>query len=262
MEGACASLRRRNLRRGKPQRESRLRRHSPGRRRCRWRHGRFDYSPIVDRPVLRWPNGARVAVWLIPNIEHFLFDRPGTPLSRRALRSPGHSQLFLARLRRAGRHLADDGDHGALRHPRHRRAQLRRLQRVPAHHRGEGKKLDWEWMGHGTTNSIMLNGQSEAAERAIITEVVATITANVGKAPRGWLSPAMSETVHTLDILAESGIDYVGNWGQRRAAVPDEGQAPARCSQFPIRRRSTTFRAAARAASESGAVRADDLRSV
>ena len=42
-------------------------------------HGRFDYSPIIDRPRLSWPNGARVAVWVIPNIEHFLFDRPSTP---------------------------------------------------------------------------------------------------------------------------------------------------------------------------------------
>ena len=41
-------------------------------------HGRFPYSAIIDRPPLHWPNGARVAVWLIPNIEHFLFDRPST----------------------------------------------------------------------------------------------------------------------------------------------------------------------------------------
>ena len=41
-------------------------------------HGRFPYSPIVDRRPLHWPNGARVAVWIIPNIEHFLFDRPST----------------------------------------------------------------------------------------------------------------------------------------------------------------------------------------
>src|SRR5690349_19073385 len=42
------------------------------------KHGRFDYSPIIDRPVLRWPNGARVAVWVIPNIEHFYFDKAAT----------------------------------------------------------------------------------------------------------------------------------------------------------------------------------------
>ena len=31
-------------------------------------HDRYPYSAIVDRPPLRWPNGARVAVWVIPNI--------------------------------------------------------------------------------------------------------------------------------------------------------------------------------------------------
>ena len=43
-------------------------------------HGRFDYSPIIDRPRLRWPNGARVAVRVIPNIEHFRFDRRSTSI--------------------------------------------------------------------------------------------------------------------------------------------------------------------------------------
>lgn len=44
-------------------------------------HERFSYSAIVDRKPLHWPNGARVAVWVIPNIEHFLFDRPSTSLA-------------------------------------------------------------------------------------------------------------------------------------------------------------------------------------
>ncbi len=76
----------------------------------------------------------------------------------------------------------------------------------------EGRKLGWEWMGHGTTNSVVLNQQTEAEERALIKEVVSTITRSAGKAPRGWLSPGMTETVRTLDILAENGIEYTGNW--------------------------------------------------
>ena len=32
---------------------------------------RFSYSPVVERPKLSWPNGARVAVWVCPNIEHY-----------------------------------------------------------------------------------------------------------------------------------------------------------------------------------------------
>src|SRR6202012_2228764 len=34
----------------------------------------FPYQAIVDRPKITWPNGARLAVWVIPNIEHFHID--------------------------------------------------------------------------------------------------------------------------------------------------------------------------------------------
>jgi len=37
----------------------------------------FPYRAIVDHPPVRWPNGARIAVWIIPNIEHFHIERPG-----------------------------------------------------------------------------------------------------------------------------------------------------------------------------------------
>src|SRR5262245_33228703 len=33
-------------------------------------------TPIPSRPRIEWPNGARVAFWIIPNIEHFRFDKP------------------------------------------------------------------------------------------------------------------------------------------------------------------------------------------
>ena len=32
---------------------------------------RFDYLPIIDRPVIKWPNNARVAFWVAPNIEWY-----------------------------------------------------------------------------------------------------------------------------------------------------------------------------------------------
>ena len=37
-------------------------------------YGPFAYSPINRRPRLQWPNGARVAVWVVPNIEFFPLD--------------------------------------------------------------------------------------------------------------------------------------------------------------------------------------------
>jgi len=85
-----------------------------------------------------------------------------------------------------------------------------------------GNQLGWEWMGHGTTNSVLFNAQSESEERALVREVVETIAKGTGKAPRGWLSPALAESVNTLDLLAENGIEYVGNW------VNDEQPYPMR----------------------------------
>ena len=176
------------------------------------RHGRFEYSPIVDRPTLRWPNGARVALWVIPNIEHFLFDRASTSISDATYALKPDVLNFSWR------------DYGV-------RVGIWRMMDIMARYgiRGtvalnadvcaeypriieEGKKLGWEWMGHGTTNSILLSRLAEAEERALIKEAVTTIGKAVGKSPRGWLSPALSESVHTLDILAENGIEYVGNW--------------------------------------------------
>src|ERR1700704_5546877 len=39
----------------------------------------FPYSPIVDRPTITWPNNARVALWVVPNIEFYEFEPPPNP---------------------------------------------------------------------------------------------------------------------------------------------------------------------------------------
>jgi hypothetical protein len=39
-------------------------------------YGPFAYSPINRRPPLRGPNGARLALWVVPNIEFFSLRRP------------------------------------------------------------------------------------------------------------------------------------------------------------------------------------------
>ena len=40
----------------------------------------YDYSPIVDRPRLSLPGGARLAFWIGLNIEHYAVDRPSTSI--------------------------------------------------------------------------------------------------------------------------------------------------------------------------------------
>src|SRR3972149_4680134 len=37
---------------------------------------RVDYLPMIDRPIIKWPNNARVAFWVAPNIEHYEYLPP------------------------------------------------------------------------------------------------------------------------------------------------------------------------------------------
>jgi allantoinase len=191
-------------------------------------HGRFPYSAIIDRKPLRWPKGARIAVWMIPNIEHFLFDRPSTSVTQAT------TSLVPDVLNYSWR------DYGV-------RVGIWRMMEVMERHgfKGtvalnsdvcdrypriieEGNRLRWEWMGHGTNNSTLINKQSEEEERALIAGVVTTIERATGAHPRGWLSPALSESSRTLDLLVENKIEYVANW------VNDEQPYPMRVKNGSI----------------------------
>jgi len=41
--------------------------------------GFYDYLPYNDRPVIKWPNGARVAFWVAPNVEFYELNPPRNP---------------------------------------------------------------------------------------------------------------------------------------------------------------------------------------
>ena len=183
-------------------------------------HDRFAYSPIVDRPPLRWPNGARVALWVIPNIEHFLFDRPSTSITAVT------TQFVPDVLNYAWRDFGPRVGIWRMMEIMDRygvRGTVALNSDVCEHYPRiieAGNKLGWEWMGHGKNNSIMLGNKSEDEERPLIAGIVKAITAGTGKAPRGWLGPALTETHNTLDILAENGIDYVADWTNDEQPYP------------------------------------------
>jgi peptidoglycan/xylan/chitin deacetylase (PgdA/CDA1 family) len=175
-------------------------------------HQRFDYSPITRRPPLRFPDGARVAVWIVPNIEHFHYDKPAMSLT------PMTMSLKPDVLNYAWR------DYG-VRVGIWRLMEILERQGFPATAAlnsevcqqypqivEEGNRLGWEWMAHGATNSALFTGMPPEHERGVITEVLSTITQHTGRRPRGWLGPALTETDNTLDILAEAGVEYVADW--------------------------------------------------
>src|SRR5207248_8578822 len=76
----------------------------------------------------------------------------------------------------------------------------------------EMKNRGWEFMGHGTTNSENLAGLPLEKEKEVIRHVLHTIEQATGRKPRGWLGTGLTETFNTLDILAEEGVTYCGDW--------------------------------------------------
>ena len=39
----------------------------------------YDYWPYADRPKIVWPNGAKIAFWVAPNIEYYEINPPINP---------------------------------------------------------------------------------------------------------------------------------------------------------------------------------------
>jgi len=162
----------------------------------------FPYQAIVDRPKVAWPNGARVAVWVIPNIEHFHIEiGVQAPDIRNHSRRDYGNRVGVWRIMEV---LAKHGVRGTV-------ALNAEVGRFYPRIMEEAVKLKWELMGHGLTNSVMLTGMTIEQETAVIAEARAVIE-QWGQKMRGWLGPGLTETFHTLDLLRQNGVDYVCDW--------------------------------------------------
>ena len=162
----------------------------------------FPYRAIVDHPPFAWPGGARVAVWVIPNIEHFHIELgPGAPDIRNHSRRDYGNRVGIWRIMDVlGRH----GVRGTV-------ALNGEVGRFYPRIMEECVRLRWELMGHGLTNSVLLTGMSEAQEAAVISETREVIT-GYGQAMRGWLGPGLTETWNTLDLLRKHAVEYICDW--------------------------------------------------
>jgi allantoinase len=159
----------------------------------------FPYQAIVDRPPLTWPNGARVAVWVIPNVEHFHIEIGAeAPDIRNHSRRDYGNRVGLWRIVEV---LAKHGIRGTV-------ALNGEVGRFYPRIMEEMTRRNWELMGHGLTNSVRLTGLAKERETEVIGEARAVIE-QWGQKMRGWLGPGLSETWHSLELLREHGVEYV-----------------------------------------------------
>jgi allantoinase len=69
-----------------------------------------------------------------------------------------------------------------------------------------------ELVGHGHSNAERQGVLDEAGERELLRACRERMLSESGQAPGGWLSPWISESLATPDLLAETGYRYTLNW--------------------------------------------------
>jgi peptidoglycan/xylan/chitin deacetylase (PgdA/CDA1 family) len=195
-------------------------------------HGRFDYQPITRRPQYRWPGGAGLAVYLGFNIEHFAFGEGLGAGIAPASPQPdvlNHSWREYGNRVGAWRCLELFDQLGLPTGALVNTALYDHCPELVAAFVARGDEL----IGHGHSNAERQGGLAEDAERALLLACRDRMQKHSGSTPEGWLSPWISESPFTPDLLAETGYRYTLNWchddqpltlrtrsGQRLWAVP------------------------------------------
>ena len=174
-------------------------------------HGRYEYSAITARPDYSWPGRKRLAVYLGFNIEHFDFGAGlGAALGPK---SPEPDVLNYA--------WRDYGNRVGV----WRCLELFDELKLPAAAIINTALYDYcpdvvaacvkrgdELVGHGHTNSERQSELSEVDERSLLLSCKEKILKTSKQRVSGWLSPWISESPVTPDLLAETGYRYTLNW--------------------------------------------------
>jgi allantoinase len=178
-------------------------------------HDRYDWSMLRDRPPVRWPNDAAVALWINVALEFFPLDQKGQPF-----KPPGGMVTPYPDLRHYT--LRDYGNRvGVWRMLRlFDRLGLavswainsRVIERYPSLIRAIVERGD-EIVGHGVDmDKPHYGGQPEAEERALVQESLAVLRHASGHQVCGWISPGKSESLNTPDLIAGEGVTWFGDW--------------------------------------------------
>ncbi|MDM0043515.1 polysaccharide deacetylase family protein [Variovorax dokdonensis] len=182
-------------------------------------HGRFDYQPIHRHIDHDWPGGARLAVYLGFNLEHFAF---GEGLGAMIGPAHPHPDVLNYSWREYGNRVGawrclELFDSLGL--PAATLLNTALYDHCPELIAACAARGD-ELVGHGHSNSVRQADLDEPDEAALLVHCRERIEAEGGTAPQGWLSPWISESRLTPDLLAEAGYSYSLNWAHDDRPVP------------------------------------------
>jgi peptidoglycan/xylan/chitin deacetylase (PgdA/CDA1 family) len=178
-----------------------------------------EWSPIVARKPLHWPNGARVALAVIVNIEYMELEAPSDTVV---------PPTFI----RHGPYPALPDIHEVSPHEYGNRVGIFRVMKVLDRHGirataaldaaaarrypflvNEAKRRDWEFIGHSlVSNRMITENMPEAKERENLREALSVVREATGARVRGWIGADHGQSSRTVRLLAAEGVDYMCDW--------------------------------------------------
>lgn len=179
----------------------------------------YDWSPISTRAPLRWPDGARVALAIIVNLEYLEMEPPPGivvppsvvrrgpyPAIADVLETSPHEYGNRVGVFRVMQALDRYGVRGTL------ALDAAVAERYP-YIIQQAQQRGWEFIGHCLTGNRMITEKMpEAEEREYIRKSLEAVSKATGKSPQGWIGLDYGESSRTVRLLAEQGVRYVCDW--------------------------------------------------
>lgn len=176
-------------------------------------HDRYERDNVFTRAPLRWPGDARVALWLMPLVESFPLDMPLNAVPGGMTRP--YPDYWNYTLRDYGNRVGIYRIIRAL-ESRGLKASVAFNARAAERDRfllDQVARRDWEVVAMGQDmGRIHQGGLDPATEAAWVLDSVVTLRRLSGQPVTGWISPALSESFNTPDLVAEAGIEYLCDW--------------------------------------------------
>jgi allantoinase len=172
---------------------------------------RYHYQPIIQRRDYCWPEGKRLALYIALNVESYSFGEgmieellppaPQPDILNYAWCDYGNRVGvwrildLLDELHLPVTLLVNSNLYSAA-------------PQIMSAFRTRGDEIAC----HGRSNSERQGGLSQDDEAALIAQATKTLMEHEGRHPGGWLSPWISETYATPDLLKAAGYRYLLDW--------------------------------------------------
>jgi allantoinase len=178
-------------------------------------HAWFTHQPTLGRKPVTWPQGKPIALWITVPLEFFPLDAPAQPFRPLGGLDRGYPDFWSYSNRDYGLRI---GIYRIMRVLDRLGLQATAAVNAAVAMRypsviEEAKLRGWEIIASGMDMGQLHHGNLPVEdERNLVRSACDIISKASGKPVAGWHSPGHSESMHTLELVKEYGLEYVADW--------------------------------------------------